>query len=101
VAPDLPGLADRTLVSAFERARADKPDAVAQIDRSGEWTYAEAYERPLRIAGGLAALGVGPDARVAALLDNSFDAIHNMFGRGLTGRIQVPINTAYEGRFSG
>ena len=95
----LPELKLRTITSAFERALAAKPNSIAHVDRSGSWTYSEAFERCLRTAGGLAELGVAPGDAVAVLLDNSFDAVHALFGLGLTDRIQVPINTAYKREF--
>jgi crotonobetaine/carnitine-CoA ligase len=95
----LPDLRHRTLNHAFARALDPKPDAVAQIDREGRWTYAQAYDRSLRFAAGFERVGVNPGDRVAALLDNSFDTMHVYLGLGLTGRVQVPINTAYKGTF--
>jgi crotonobetaine/carnitine-CoA ligase len=95
----LPDLRERTLNHAFARALDRRPDALAHIGRDGQWTYAQAYDRSLRLAAGFDRAGVAPGDRVAALLDNSFDAMHVYLGLGLTGRVQVPINTAYKGTF--
>ncbi|MDF5752160.1 AMP-binding protein [Spongiactinospora sp. TRM90649] len=95
----LPELERRTFIHAFERALAKVPDKVAQTDRSGRWTFAESFDRSLRFAGGLAAAGAGRAAPVALMLDNSMDAIHAWSGLSLTGVVEVPVNTAYKGRF--
>lgn len=96
----LPPLEDRTLYRAFQRALAEKPDDIAQVDTSGgSWTVQEAYDRSLRLAGGLIGHGASRGKAVAALLDNHFDAVHTYLGMGLIGIIQVPINTAYKGSF--
>ncbi|MDL5158838.1 AMP-binding protein [Actinomycetospora termitidis] len=91
----LPALEDRTLLAAVERAL-DVGDAVTQTDRAGTWTLAGAYERSLRLAGGL---GVRADRPVALLLDNSLDAVHVWLGVVLAGGVEVPVNTAYKGTF--
>lgn len=91
----LPALEDRTLLAAVERAL-EVGDAVTQTDRAGTWTLAEAFERSLRLGGGLAA---GVDRPVALLLDNSLDAVHVWLGVVLTGGVEVPVNTAYKGTF--
>ena len=95
----LPVLEHRTVLATFERALATDPDGVAQIDRTGRWTVAEAFDRSLRIGGGLTTLGIGPDTPVGFLIDNSFDAMHTWLGLALVGGVQVPVNTAYKGTF--
>src|SRR6201996_1515084 len=55
--------------------------------------------RSRRRAAGFAAQGVGPREPAALLLDNSLDAVHVWSGLGLGGRVEVPVNTAYKGRF--
>jgi crotonobetaine/carnitine-CoA ligase len=95
----LPGLEQRTVLATLQRALERAPDDVAQIDRAGRWTVAEAFDRARRVGGGLAGLGVGPDAPVALMVDNSFDAVHTWLGLALVGGVQVPVNTAYKGGF--
>ncbi len=75
------------------------PDGQAQADETGSVTFAGSYERSLRLAAGYAAHGVGPGQPAALLLDNSLDAVHAWSGLGLGGMIEVPVNTAYKGRF--
>jgi len=87
---DLPSVAERTLVGAYERVLARTPDAEAQADETGSVTFAASFERPLRLAAGFAAQGVGPGQPAALLLDNSLDAVHVWSGLGLGGMIEVP-----------
>jgi crotonobetaine/carnitine-CoA ligase len=95
----LPSVAERTLVGAYERVLARTPDGQAQADETGSVTFAGSYERSLRLAAGFAAHGIGPGQPAALLLDNSLDAVHAWSGLGLGGMIEVPVNTAYKGRF--
>jgi carnitine-CoA ligase len=95
----LPDIGDRTLLAAYERALAACPDEVAQTDGAGSWTFATSYDRSLRLGAGLAAQGVGRGEPVALLLDNSLDFVHLWSGLGLRGMVEVPVNTAYVGRF--
>lgn len=95
----LPDISERTLLSAYERALAQSPGEPAQVDASGRWTFAESFQRSLRLGGGLLRTGVGATAPVALLMDNALDAVHVWAGIGLLGLVEVPVNTAYVGRF--
>jgi carnitine-CoA ligase len=95
----LPGVEDRTLLAAVERVLARTPDAVGQTDRAGAYTFAETADRALRLGAGLTNLGAGIDQPVALMTDNSLDAVHVWLGIVLTGGVEVPVNTAYKGRF--
>jgi carnitine-CoA ligase len=95
----LPPVSDRTLFAAYQRVLARTPDAEAQADEAGSVTFAGSYERSLRLAAGFAAAGIGPRQPAALLLDNSLDAVHVWSGLGLGGMVEVPVNTAYKGRF--
>jgi crotonobetaine/carnitine-CoA ligase len=97
--PGLPSPAHRTVGHAFDRVLDRSPDALAHVDATGRYTFAEAHARALRIAGGLRALGVGRGDAVALLLDNTLDFVHTWLGLSLTGAVEVPVNTAYKGRF--
>ena len=70
---------------------------VAFIDLSGgeatEVTYDGFAERCARVAGGLAAAGIGIGARVAILADNSVDYAALYFGICRIGAVTVPLNT--------
>jgi crotonobetaine/carnitine-CoA ligase len=95
----LPDIDRRTLRFAYERVLTERPDDVAQTDRVGSATFAASFERALRLGGGLSAQGLRPGEPVAVLLDNSLDAVHLWSGIGLTGLVEVPVNTAYLGTF--
>ncbi|GAA3545558.1 ATP-dependent acyl-CoA ligase [Amycolatopsis ultiminotia] len=95
----LPPVEQRTLRAAYDRALAEVPDELAQLDRAARYTTAESHDRSLRIAAGFGALGVARQEPVAALLDNSLDAAHVWSGLGLGGMVEVPVNTAYQGAF--
>jgi acyl-CoA synthetase (AMP-forming)/AMP-acid ligase II len=97
--PGLPPVEERTLRAVYEQVLAASPDETAQVDESGTATFAESYQRSLRLAAGIAAHGVGHQEPAALLLDNSLDAVHVWSGIGLGGRVEVPVNTAYKGRF--
>lgn len=97
--PGLPDIADRTLSHAVERCSRAYPDKIAHIGGDGSYTFAQSRERALRVAAGLAGLGLQRQATVALLLDNSVDAMHTWLGVGLGGYVEVPINSAYVGDF--
>ncbi|MCE3550644.1 AMP-binding protein [Pseudonocardia sp. RS11V-5] len=95
----MPDVAQRTLPAAFARVLADTPDAPLLLADDGAYTYAEAHDRALRLAGGLRALGVAAGDRVVLMLDNGADAALAWFATGLTRVAEVPVNTAYKGEF--
>jgi len=95
----LPPVGERTLLAAYERVLARTPDAEAQADETGSVTFAGSYERSLRLAAGFTGHGIGLRQPAALLLDNSLDAVHVWSGLGLGGMVEVPVNTAYKGRF--
>ncbi|RYE39611.1 MAG: long-chain fatty acid--CoA ligase, partial [Hyphomicrobiales bacterium] len=90
-------LAQRTLTAVLEghlRDRADKP-AVRDVDRG--MAYGALYEEALAFASGFAALGVARQEPVLLMLDNHLDFVVAWWALSLTGRIEVPVNTAYKG----
>ena len=95
----LPPVGERTLLAAYERVLARTPDAEAQADETGSVTFAGSYERSLRLAAGFAAHGIRIGELCGLLLDNSLDAVHAWSGLGLGAMVEVPVNTAYKGRF--
>ena len=95
----LPPVEERTLRAAYERVLARSPDDVAQADEGGSVTFAQSYQRSLRLAAGFGAHGIGHQEPAALLCDNSLDAVHAWSGLGLGGMVEVPVNTAYKGSF--
>lgn len=75
------------------------PDHVF-LDFSGEkLTYSEFDRKTDQLARGLSVLGVGPGARVSALLDNVLEFVLVWFAANKVGAIFVPINTDMKGEF--
>ena len=95
----LPPIDERTMRATYERVLATRPDELAQTDSGGPVTFAESYSRALRLAAGFTAAGVGRQEPAALLLDNSLDLVHAFTGLALGGMVEVPVNTAYKGRF--
>lgn len=93
----LPPLRERTLPSVLGKALATVPDRIAVEDPQRRLSYAELQDEALALAGGFAALGVGRQEPVLLMLDNSVDYVVAWLALGLTGRIEVPVNTAYVG----
>jgi crotonobetaine/carnitine-CoA ligase len=85
----LPGLLD-------ERLAVD-PDG-AFLDCCGTMFTASAIDAAAgQVAGALAALGVGPGATVATILENGPAAVLSWFAVQRLGAIYVPVNTALKG----
>jgi carnitine-CoA ligase len=95
----MPPVAERTVSATYQLALARYPDKAAHLGDGQAWTFTESQQRSLRIAAGLAALGVGRQQTVGLFLDSSIDYIQAWLGVGLGGYVGVPVNTAYKGRF--
>ncbi|HTP56422.1 MAG TPA: AMP-binding protein, partial [Thermoplasmata archaeon] len=83
-----------TLVRAKARKNGDRP-ALRFAGRT--FSYRELDEATDRVAGGLAAAGIGPGDRVAALLLNTPEFPLLWFGAAKRRAILVPLNTALKG----
>ncbi|MGW6422136.1 amino acid adenylation domain-containing protein [Nocardia sp. NPDC055053] len=71
------------------------PDAVAVVCGSVELTYAELAVRTQRLARRLIRAGIGPEDRVAILLDRSPDLVVAILGVLRSGAAYVPIDPDY------
>ena len=90
--------ADRpdSLVAMLEASVERDPRASAIVEVAGAAvTYGELWERALRVAGGLRALGVAPGDGVAIRLANGIDWVLAFVGVQLLGAAAVPINTRF------
>ena len=65
------------------------------VERSRSLTYGEAVQEMERVAGGLAALGVGRGDRVGIFAHNGLDYLTAMFGIWRLGAISTLINLQY------
>jgi crotonobetaine/carnitine-CoA ligase len=92
-------VAGMTINALLERRVRERPDATYLVfeDREGgvaRLTYAEFAAGVEKLAGGLAALGVGRGDRVLMQLPNCSEFVTTMFAVGRLGAIFVPSNTA-------
>jgi amino acid adenylation domain-containing protein/non-ribosomal peptide synthase protein (TIGR01720 family) len=74
-----------------DRVRRD-PDAVAVIDRTAQWTFAELDARVRRVARRLQSLGAGPETIVVVCLPRTSDYLAVMFGVLAAGAAYLPVD---------
>ncbi|MEJ5221964.1 MAG: fatty acid--CoA ligase [Tepidiforma sp.] len=84
---DIASFADITRVHAAER-----PNAVALVYQDRETTYRELDERASRVANGLIAAGLQPQARIAYLDKNSDRFFEVLFGAAKANDVMVAVN---------
>ena len=80
-------------VSFLTRAASAFPDKVAVIDGERRFTYTQLYDRCVRLASGLAALGVSPLDTVAIIASNIPELIEAFYGVPMLGAVLNPLNT--------
>ncbi|MCQ8195327.1 amino acid adenylation domain-containing protein [Streptomyces rugosispiralis] len=84
------------LAELFDERAALSPDAVAVVGSGGEeWSYGELRKRADRVAGVLAARGVGRGDLVAVVLERSADVVGVLLGIAKAGAGFVPVDPAY------
>ena len=85
-----------TLHGLFEAQAARRPDRTAVIAASGQTlTYAELDERANRVARALREEGVGPDVRVAVMMERGPQLLVVLLGILKSGGAYVPVDPAY------
>ncbi|HEU0079144.1 MAG TPA: condensation domain-containing protein, partial [Longimicrobiaceae bacterium] len=84
-----------TLHGRFAAQAARTPHALAVLHGEDRLTYAELELRAGRLAARLHALGAGPEARVAVLLDRSVELLVAILGTWKAGGAYVPLDPAY------
>ncbi|NRQ35285.1 AMP-binding protein, partial [Nonomuraea sp. NN258] len=84
-----------SVVELIEDRVARAPGAVAVAWRGGSLTYGELWARAGRLAGVLAARGVGRGDRVAVVMDRSADLLVAFLGVWRSGAAYVPVDRAY------
>jgi len=97
VAPALPPLSQRTLRAVIEARLRIAPDKPAVRDPDRGLSYAALFEESLAFASGFGRLGVAPQQAALLMLDNHLDFVIAWWALSLTGRVEVPVNTAYKG----
>jgi acyl-CoA synthetase (AMP-forming)/AMP-acid ligase II len=77
--------------SAMRQSVSFHRDRPAIITEDRTLTFGEAWERGVRMANGLRALGVRPGDRVAGLEDNNLGAADLFLGAAIAGAVRVPL----------
>ncbi|HKB13082.1 MAG TPA: amino acid adenylation domain-containing protein [Vicinamibacterales bacterium] len=83
---------DRTVHALFREQAARTPDAVAVFHGERSWSYRELDEAAIRVARLLVAHGVGREARVAVLLERSFETAAALLGILIAGCAYLPLD---------
>jgi crotonobetaine/carnitine-CoA ligase len=76
------------------RAHGDRPFLLFE---GQTYSYAQAYEQSLRVAGGLIAAGIGAKQHVAVMMENRPETVWLNFAMAMIGAVAVPINNAARG----
>src|SRR6185436_7369662 len=80
----------------FEAAADADPGALAVASWEGaRWTYAELNQHANRVAHRLLRLGVGPETRVAVLMERSAEMVAALYGVLKAGAAYVPVDPGY------
>jgi amino acid adenylation domain-containing protein len=82
-----------TLPELFEAQVARTPDAVAVVDGAGQWSYRALDEYANRLARRLVGLGVGPEGRVAVVLERSVELVAGLLAVVKAGAAYLPIDS--------
>ncbi|WP_422647538.1 non-ribosomal peptide synthase/polyketide synthase [Actinoalloteichus caeruleus] len=77
------------------------PEAVAVVDAEGAVTYAELEERSARLAGYLAARGVGVESRVGICLSRSVELVVALIAVARAGGVYVPVDPEHPAERTG
>ncbi|QHN17162.1 AMP-binding protein [Gordonia amarae] len=84
-----------SLTQALHRSAQQKPDELYSICAGRTFTHQEALDRVSRIAGGLCALGVKPEDKVAILAQNSDLYLQCILATAWADALIVPVNTRW------
>jgi crotonobetaine/carnitine-CoA ligase len=90
-----------TLAHVLRARAAERPDATFLVtpEEGREWTYAETLAEAERLAGAVIAAGAETGDRVLIMAANSSQYVRTWLATAVSGLVEVPINTAYEGEF--
>jgi acyl-CoA synthetase (AMP-forming)/AMP-acid ligase II len=80
------------LTQLVERNRQCFPDRTALVDERRSVTWSEFHDRTLRLAHGLAGLGIGRGDRVAVLSQDRVEVLESYFALARLGALFVPLN---------
>ncbi|WP_442815404.1 amino acid adenylation domain-containing protein [Streptomyces sp. NBC_01324] len=88
---------EESLPALFARRLTERPDAVAVVDRDRSVTYAQLDDRARRIAGLLAAHGVGAESVVGVAVPRSVDMIATVLAAMQLGAAFLPLDLIHPG----
>ncbi|PXY31981.1 non-ribosomal peptide synthetase [Prauserella muralis] len=88
---------EASLPELFARRVAERPDAVAVVERSASVTYAELNARANRIARLLADRGVGPESVVGVAVPRSIDTVATVLATVKLGAAFLPLDLTHPG----
>lgn len=80
-----------TVTSGLRRAAAQNQSMAAVRSYGKELSFAEIWDRGVRVANGLRALGLQPGDRVATLEDNCLESSDLIFGAAIANLARVPL----------
>ena len=87
---------DASLPERFAAVVAEQPEAPAVVDEDGTtWSYRGLHEASSRLARHLAALGVGPGARVGVAMERSADLLVALLAILQAGAAYVPLDPGH------
>ncbi|MEU2117481.1 amino acid adenylation domain-containing protein [Streptomyces sp. NPDC016459] len=88
---------EQTLPALFARRAAERPDAVAVVERSRSVTYAQLDDRADRLARLLAAHGVGAESVVGVAVPRSVDMVATVLAALKLGAAFLPLDLVHPG----
>jgi len=88
-------LPTQTVHEIFQDQAERRPDAIAVLDREGEFTYSELNRAADTLAQQLRTLGVGPGALVAVCMERSRAMIAALLGIWKAGAAYLPLDPHY------
>ncbi|MBI1376608.1 MAG: AMP-binding protein [Frankiales bacterium] len=99
--PTFPDRRDWSLAAVLRRWVAERPDAEFLVapEEGKRWTYGQISSSAHAVAGGLLDAGAVAGDRVLIMAINSSEFVRTWLATAVSGMVEVPINTAYEGEF--
>jgi crotonobetaine/carnitine-CoA ligase len=90
-----------TVAHALRKQASIRPERTFLIvpEEGRQWTFAETLADAERVGGGLVRGGAHAGDRVVVMAANSSQFVLTWLGCGVSGLVEVPVNTAYEGEF--
>jgi carnitine-CoA ligase len=99
--PTFPDRQDWTLARVLRVRAAERPDAEFLVtpEEGRRWTYGEILDEAENVAGAFVTAGAQAGDRVLVMAANSSQFVRTWLATAVSGLVEVPINTAYEGEF--